>query len=233
MEITSQNKLIQLWQTLSPDEIRGINTALRSDFFNRREDLKQLFNFLRKQDLSNALPLSRQKVYQATFPNLPFDDLRLRGTMSDLQKRIERYLLIVSHETRDIAYQLEKVRMYRRRKLSKHFEFAHRRLDRLLGKHPWRNTDFFRVEQSSRIEKIAYASSNRRSKDLDLQSVANGIDLLFLMEKLRHACTQLSHQAVHPVQYDFGLLNYIIDVIPSLPFYEVPAVALYYHCYEF
>ncbi|MEO0788335.1 MAG: hypothetical protein AAFY36_06735 [Bacteroidota bacterium] len=233
MEITSQNKLIQLWQTLSPDEIRGINTALRSDFFNRREDLKQLFNFLRKQDLSNALPLSRQKVYQATFPNLPFDDLRLRGTMSDLQKRIERYLLIVSHETRDIAYQLEKVRMYRRRKLSKHFEFAHRRLDRLLGKHPWRNTDFFRVEQSSRIEKIAYASSNRRSKDLDLQSVANGIDLLFLMEKLRHACTQLSHQAVHPVQYDFGLLNYIIDVIPSLPFYEVPAVALYYHCYGF
>ncbi|MEM8584887.1 MAG: hypothetical protein AAGF87_11485 [Bacteroidota bacterium] len=206
---------------------------LRSEFFNRRDDLKLLFLYLRKRNIPEDLPLSRLMVHSAVFPDQVYDDTRLRGTMSDLQERIERYLMITAYESNTLQYQLEKVRMYRTRKLDKHYEFAQRKLDALLSKHPWRNADFFGVEQSSNVEKLAYASSNRRSKDLDLQSVADGIDQLFLIKKLRHACTQLSHQAVHPIAYDFGLLEDLIHRIPELQHYQVPAIALYYHCYSF
>lgn len=233
MEINDSNKLIQLWMTLSTKELRLIKTALLSDFFNRREDLKLLFSYLRKKEFPECLPLDRQLLHEHIFPARPYDDLRLRGSMSDLQERIERYLMLAQNEEDDLNYQLGKVRLYRSRKLFKHYEFAQRKLDRSLQKHPLRNVDYYRLAQSSSVEKLAYASSNRRSRDLDLQPVADGIDRLFLIEKLRHACTQLTHQAVHPVNYDFGLLHLIIDQLPKLAHYRIPAVALYYHCYGF
>ncbi|MEM6396770.1 MAG: hypothetical protein AAF741_10530 [Bacteroidota bacterium] len=233
MEISSGNKLIQLWISLSPAEIRGMNMLVHSIFFNRREDLSSLYAYLRKKEFPGCLPLERKDVHDAIFPERPYDDVRLRGTMSDLQERIERYLLLSHHESDTLNYQLAKVRLYRSRGLFKHYEFAQRKLDKMLEKQPERNADYYELAHGSAIEKLAHTSSNRRSRDLDLQPVADGIDRLFLIKKLRHACTQLTHQAIHPIDYDFGLLKLIIEQIPNLLHYRIPAVALYYHCFCF
>lgn len=74
---------------------------------------------------------------------------------------------------------------------------------------------------------------NKRTVELPLQEISDALDTLYLAQKLRHACTQLSHQAVYRSSYGQGLLPYVLDQVENGGYLSVPAVALYYYCYRF
>jgi hypothetical protein len=83
------------------------------------------------------------------------------------------------------------------------------------------------------LETAQFQTRTVRTEALPFQAISCSLDTLYLAQKLRHACTQLSHQAVFKAEYDFGLLPKVLEAVESGGFLAVPAVALYYHCYHF
>ena len=241
------SKLILLWQKLSKEEQRALKRFLQSPFFTLRQDVYRLYEALRrvsiwKKQVDNRAvneqrlqmkSFTKATLFTGTYPDEAYDDLRLRACMNDLQELIERFLLIRSQEQNPVSRQLELARLYQERQLDKHFKFAHRKLQNRLDLAPWKDADHYQQRLDGQVQYLLYESKKRRTGELQLQQVSDSIDQVFLIRKLRYACTQLSHQAVYSTNYDFGLLPHIIDQIPSSSYYSTPAVAIYFHCYKF
>jgi len=227
------NKLYELINTLDKHEIRQIRKLLRSPFFTRREDLPQVFAVLSAYRWDEKPFPSREKVYQQSFPDRPFDDLRLRGSMSDLLALIEEYLLIAHHRQSAVDNRLLLADLYRRRGLSRHFGACMKKAQRLLDQNEERNIDHFSKLQEYQVLQMQFQTQTQRTGQLNLQEISDTIDAHYLMKKLRHACTQLTHQAVYKTSYNYGLLPKLLDEIEIGEYLDYPAVAIYYYCYRF
>lgn len=247
MEKIYNSKLILLWQKLRQEEQRALKRFVQSPFFTLRQDLFRLYQALRhfsKWEKSRAeqpgnepifqfKPFTKAMLFARTYPEQSYDDLKLRASMNDLQELIESFLLIRDLAGNTLSRQLAISRIYQERQLDKHFRFAHRKLQLQLEGEPWRNADHFQTALDAKVQKLLFESKKRRTGELHLQQVSDSIDQVYLIQKLRYACTQLSHQAVYSTIYDFGLLPHLIDQIPSSSYYKTPAVAIYFHCYKF
>ena len=73
----------------------------------------------------------------------------------------------------------------------------------------------------------------QRNAPVFLQEVTNSLDTAYIAEKLKQACFMIAHQAMYNTNYSTGLLPFIINYIQEAPkILEIPAVAVYYYCYQ-
>ncbi len=227
------NKLYSLINTLDKQEIRQIRKLLRSPFFTRREDLPLLFACLSAYQWDNKPLPPREEVYKQCFPELEYNDLRLRGSMSDLMALIEEYLLIAHHRQSAVDNRLLLADLYRRRGLSKHFGRCMKKAHQLLDQNKARSIDHYSKLQEYQVLQMQFQTQTQRTGQLNLQEISDTMDAHYLMKKLRYACTQLTHQAVYKTSYNYGLLPRLLEDIESGGYLSYPAVATYYYCYRF
>ena len=229
----NQNKLNSLVNTLNKTEIRQIRKLLKSPFFTRREDLPRLFASLSaKRWVNKPLPTSEQ-LFKKAFPGIPYDDVKLRGSMSDLLVLIEEYLLIAHHRQAAIDNRLLLADIYRRRGLAKHFGSCMKKAEMLLDESQERNIDHYSRRVEHQVQYMQFQTQTQRTGKLNLQEISDTMDAHYLMKKLRHACTQLTHQAVSTTKYDLGLLPKVLEEIEKGDYLNYPALATYYYCYRF
>ncbi len=226
-------KLYDIIATLSEKETRQLYKLLRSPFFVLREDVKRLFTFIAQRQVKGKPIPSQEIVFRKTFPKAEWDDLRLRGTMSDLLGLIEEFLVINRQRANKLTTQLQLTEIYRRRKLSKCYQSSVKKVDRLLEEHPKRNADYYQHVLGLQMEKMEFQSSTKRTDHLYLQEISDTNDVLYLIKKLQTACAQLSHKSVYKTSYDYGLLNHLLEVIEQEKYISIPAIAIYYYCFRF
>lgn len=226
-------KLYQTLAILDKKEVRQFKRLLDSPFFVLRKDLKKMFEYLIPfQIKGNPFP-ENELVFQEIFPQKKYDYLLLRGAMSDLLKLIEEYLLILRRRNDTIKTQQLLAEIYRHRKLNKSYQSAIKGISNILEKQPLRNEFYFQQLLNFQLEEMNFKMSNQRTKIFNLDIISDTIDVLFLVQKLKHTCHQFSHQQVFKTEYDFGLLPHLIEVIEQEKYLKIPAVAIYYYCYRF
>ena len=225
--------LYELVQKLEKDESRQLKKYLRSPFITHREDTGRLFNCLLNY-LQKGKPLPEKRVlFSEIFHQSTYEDQKLRSTMSDLQQLIEQYLIWKYNRRDSLNSQLTLAEVYRQRNLPKHFKRTIRKAEVFWEKDPVQNSDYYQNLLKYQMEKVQFQLTNSRAEKLNLQEIGDTIDVLYLSQKLRHICTQLSHRAVFQADYQFGLLEQWIDVLENSAYLKVPAIALYYYCYRF
>jgi len=227
------NKLNNLINTLDKTEIRQIRKLLKSPFFTRREDLPRLFACLSARRWKNKALPSAEEMYRSTFPGQAYDDTQLRGSKSDLLALVEEYLLIAHHRQSAIDNRLLLANIYRRRGLSKHFDSCMKKANQLLEESQVRNVDYFSKLHEHQVLHMQFQTQTQRTGALNLQEIADTIDHLYLMKKLRHTCTQLTHEAVYKTSYNYGLLPNLLQEIKNGDYLKHPAIATYYYCFRF
>jgi len=225
--------LYQLLEKLDKRELRELKKLVRSPIATHRPELALLFN-----KLADALYRGRQlpdkpKLHLAVFGADPYDDQRLRSLMSDLHLLIEQHLMARAAQSDEVQAQLHLAHFYRQRGLVRHFESAIQKVAALQRQSAYRNVDYFERRLKFEIETNEFQSTDRRAGHLNLQEISDTMDVLYLAQKLRHACSQLSHRAVYQTDYRFGLLQAWIDVLEDSHYLHTPAIALYYYCYRF
>ena len=233
MEKFSDSKLWLLFEKLSKKELRQLRNFLRSPFYTRRDDVFRLYEYLRRRREKSSGSPSAEGAFAYTFPDAHYDGLKLRGTMSDLLELIEQYLLSNHFEKGALPAQFALASIYRARGLDKHFQWAMKLLKRKVGRFPYQNADFHNHKLAYQTELMYYQTRSQRTVQLNLQEVSEQMDRQYLAQKLRHACTQLSHQAVYKTEYDFGLLTPVLSKVEEMGFLDIPAIAIYYYCYRF
>lgn len=230
----SRPLLYRLLEKLDKSELRELKKLVRSPVATHRPELALLYAPL-SAALYQGKPLpDKPSLYALVFgADEPYHDQRLRSLMSDLHALLENHLMARAACTDPVQAHIQLARFYRQRGLTRHFELAIQKALALHEKSPYRNVAYFERQLSLQIELSQFESTDQRADRLNLQEISDTMDVLYLAQKVRHACSQLSHRAVYQTDYQFGLLQTWIDVLEDGPYLRIPAIALYYYCYRF
>lgn len=226
-------RLVALLQTFDRKEQRELRKFVASPYFNQRQDVMDLCELL-ISCFNEKLPLpSKEEMFRQLYgPNEAFDDHKVRMAMSFLMKLAEQYLLQREFFGDEIGAKTRLAAIYRQRSLPRHFERTMREVQEEHQKHPYRNADYHAREQRMLTEQFRFNLAQRRTVDHNLQAITDQLDLAYFAQKLRQACTLLSHQAVYKKTYDFGLLDAVLQQIEAQNLLVHTAIAVYYFCYK-
>ena len=226
-------KLYNSLKTLSKKEVRQFKRVLQSPFFTLRNDMYDLFECLAKKHLEGKLFPAREEIFQQVYPKKEYDYVLLRAAMSDLFKLLEEYLLILKRRSDKIKTQHLLAEIYRERRLKKCYQTVVKNTATILETQPLRNKFYFRQLLDFQLEEMELNNSNQNPKISNVKEISESIDILYLVQKLKHTCHQFTHQRVVKTDYDFGLLNHLIHVIEDEKYLKLPAISIYYYCYRF
>ncbi len=226
------SRLIAVVESLSKKEVRDLRKFLRSPFFNQREDVARLFEFLAERVFTLKVGPTKEQAHKVLYPGRPYDAQQVRYAMSWLLKAIEQYLSLQAVLGDERQQKIELARAYREKRLPKHFQQTMRQLARQQEQQPIRNAEYFEYEYRIQLEQYAFTASRRRISEHNLQEISDTIDLAFIARKLRQTCSLLSHQAVYKREYDFGLLEEALQFVDKKGLLRLPTIAGYYHCYH-
>jgi hypothetical protein len=226
-------KLVGLLETFSPEEWRELKKMVQSPFFNRREDVQKLcleLEYFVRYD--RPLP-EKAYFFEKLFPEeASYDDHKIRLATSLLYKLCEQYLAWQKLEEQTHLQDRMLVQNLRERGLSNHFQKTYKTVSQKLEEQPIRDARHFQDKMMLEMEAFQFSASQRRSAELNLQSLSRQLDLSYASQKLRQACLLVSHMAVFGKSYDFGLLNEVLDFVERENLIEEPAVGIYYHFYK-
>ncbi len=224
-----QSRLLMVIKSLSPKEIKELEAFLDSPFYNRRESVVTLFQYLIEQWFELDLIPTKEGAHQHLFPESSYEPQRIRQQMSWLLQLIEKYFATASFLDRSFEVDLEIARAYRQRGLEKQLTYTLRKVSDQLEKQPLRDADYYEYRYRVLEEQYFQTASKRRMGEQKLQQMSDNIDLAFLSRKLRQSCLALSHQAVYSTTYHFGLMDEILRYVEQRQLIKIPAIGLYYH----
>ncbi len=233
MSSHSNYKLHDTLRKLSRKEIKQIKKMLISPFFVGRKDVGDLFGFLSEFTLKDKPFPAKEQVFKNVFPDKSFNYALLRGTMSDLFELIEQYFLIDKQKSNVIKTRHLLAEIYRQRDLTKCYQTVVKKTAHLLENYPQRNEFYYRQLLDFQMEEMEFLIDNERTKNFNLDDISDTIDILYLVQKLKHTCTQFSHKRVYNADYDFGLLPHFLAPIEQEKYLSIPAIGIYYYCYRF
>ncbi len=221
------SRLAVLFSNLDKKERSEVTRAVHTPYFNVREDVAALWQLLCKQQ---ALP-TKEAVFAAIYPNLPYDAQKVRALMSWLLDLVERVLAIRAFEQAAIPPKLYLLRAFRQKGLTQHFREIAKEIGEKQRDIGQQDSAFY--QQSYEMEWLNYElSSINRATELNLQVISDTLDIGFMVEKLRQSCFLLAHQAVFKKDYDTGLLSLLLSHIAAKEeLLAIPAIRTYYYCY--
>ena len=226
----NKSRVYELFNSLPKKDLKALKKWVRSPSFNQRGHVQALFDYFVGCKEKKVAP-DRHAAFQKLFPQHPYDDHKLRLSMSLLLKCIEQYL-VWSELTQDpVNKQIALASAYRRLKLPRHFEKSLSNARQMQQSSPLKNAEYYRDEYALQLEQYRYHSSQSRMKGLNLQAVQENLDIAYITSKLRQTCFAISHQVVYKQNYEFGLLPAILHNIQDQQYLDIPAISVYYYCY--
>ena len=224
-------RLWDILEQMSRRELNEVADCMRSPWFNKREYVVKLFDFLVecKEELQ-IIPDSKM-IHARLFSEREFNDSRIRSAVSLVLKVVERWMALKVLEEDTANGTLALAKAYRRKKLQKHYDQTVRQTEAIFEKEPLRNADFYNDLYRFENEKYQSLSAQRKLSAINLQSLSDKLDIGYLSQKLRQTCISISHTRVYSKEYDFGLLQVVLEKAAQPHYQAIPAISLYYHGY--
>lgn len=226
----SKSKLGLIIKQLSNKECEIIRDSLESPLLDGKKHHLTLFNEYLK-NRKTKVEKDRQKLRSKLFNN-SISDAQLRLYMSELFKIIST-CLVMMYAKNDLSYQ-DKILISRFKHSDEHKLFDSQFTGGLkrLENHQFRNAEYLELKYDLGFQEYAHISSSNRTRDLNIQELLDDVDLIFISKKLRQACFAVAHQSVYGQEYDYGLLNEVIDHVEKNDLLKYPSIRLYYSAYK-
>lgn len=225
------SRLITLFETLSKAEFRQLDKVLRSPFFNQKEDLIHLFDYLNQSlNYEGVLP-SKQDIFKKLFPKEPFVAEKVRWLMSKLTKVIENFLAYQEYFSDPAMVKTKIAIAYRKRELEKHFHATIQEAEKILEKAPYQHGESFRNRYEIQLEKYNFTSKGARKSSENFYDITHNYDVFFLSTKLRQGCISLSLQNLSNTEQELGMIAETLQYVQKKGMLDIPAISVYYYCY--
>lgn len=228
-----QPALFNLVLSFEKSELLRFGKFVNSPFFTHRTDVALLFAVLARYCYQKKPFPQKAILFKACFPEKEYNDLMLRGTMSDLGELMKEFLIWQHLRGDKLRSEMALMDQFGARNLSKFYEKQAQKTQKQLAEASIQNADFHQHSLEYLLKTGQYMTRTTRAGELPLQAISDSLDALYLAQKLRHACSLLSHQAVYRSHYDHGLLPFVLEQVEQGDFLKTPAIALYYYCYRF
>ena len=223
-----------IWDVIkqfSTQEWRDFRRFLQSPYFNTREDLFVLFEYLMENRSLNTPP-NRELVFAEVFPEKKFDRAEMRLMLSYLFRLLEQFLRIEDNEKNRTSQKSTLLSIYKNRNLTRQLRKTLNQSQKIHEKSKQQHPEYYLEAYYLEREEYDILSSAGRTQELNLQQVEDNLDNAFISFKLRQACLTRAHEAVFNTKYDVRLLKELLKIAQSSPFKNVPAIVVYSYCYR-
>lgn len=228
-----KTKAFQLLQTFSKWELIHLDKFLNSPFFNKREDVISLFNFLIQEKEKKKSNLSKENTFSNVYPNGEFDQKKLYLLISYLFKLMEQFLAFREMSNNKSLFKLYLGKAYRQKQQPENFQRVLKEGKRILKKQPLRDRNYLRELYDFDFEHYDFIDSKSGDTKNTLQELADSFDVMYIAEKLKQFCFQVSHQNIINKDYTSNLGYAILQLLEEKPqLLEFPAIHIYYLCYQ-
>ncbi|MCB0638878.1 MAG: hypothetical protein KDC54_19755 [Lewinella sp.] len=206
---------------------------MQSPFFNQREDVLKLYDYLvAGKHLEEEKFLEKDRVYRKVYPKEPYNDAKLRQVNHFLLKQLEQYFAYTELSADRFNFPIAMLKAYRKRRIERAFHKTYNALIKAGLALPELDGAGLKHAFALRDEYASFMATVDRTQDIGLQQSIDAFDVQFIAEKLKHACLALSHEKVVRTRYESRLLDSVLQVVAeneSLLTY--PAVTIYYYIY--
>lgn len=225
------SKLIQILSSLSEIELRHFHRFVNSRVFNKHKHVIQLFDLILSYLKNDTYKLDKLTAFELIFPNQPYQDKKIRDVMSYLQRVLERFLAFQELYQQDSTELIALSKSFRKRSFWKFFDAAAKRSDNAQQSTPIKDMDYHYRNYQLEQEKYFALIGKKRATETNLQSVTDLLDISYFSNRLRQSCYMIAHKNVYKGEYNFGIINEIINEVNSKQLYQIPAIGIYYHGY--
>ena len=227
----SDSNLQQLFKSLGPAELKDLDKALHSPFFNYRNEEIRLFEYLLKTRKAKSNEITAEAAFKYVFPKQPVDITRLRHVMTYLSRIITRVIVIHELEETEEQKQLLLARSLRKRNLNKLFLSNYNNTSNYYNNEAQLSPDLYYNQLQLNTEYYTYSISNRRAKNQDLQKLSDDLDSFYIIQKLKHACNILSYKNIFTFEQEGNLMLEIKTLVEKKKLLSNPLVNLLYQNY--
>lgn len=224
-----ESKVIHVLRTFSRSELGRWRDFVRSPYHNKNKYVIALAQFLEKRYPSfHPAKTTKERAFAFIFPQLKYNDLRLRHLLSLLLKVTEEFLAVQSTRQNRVNKNIGLMETFSKRNLSKHFETSGREVLQLQQNK--KEQDVFHYYQQYRIylqREWFLDQKDSRRKITGFQKVSDNLDAFYLINKLKQCCVMVNHHNVFGQQYELKLMDEVLNHLKTNK-YDIPLLNLYH-----
>lgn len=223
------SKLLLLFKTLEPSDLRSLSKFVRSPFFNKKEEVIGLFEFLKKQHKLNFPDKNLKKafVFARTLPNIPFSEKRLKYNMSELLNLLHRYISISTYEKDGIIPELNKMNYFSEHKLGNDYQRELRKATEKVAKLSVSDEKYRQAYLLERTKDHNAQQIGIRDNNPYLQNTMDSFDKYFFLKKLRYLCQMLDQETILTSTFRKFMIVEMEQIILEGDYPKEPLIAVY------
>lgn len=228
-----QSRLVEVFRSLDKKELRGLEKFVKSPFFNQRDDVIALFEYLRKRyPFRNNKGLGREEIFRFLHPDAPYEEKNLGYTFSFLFKAIKSFLAWQEFNADPVAEQIALCRALRKKGVKRIFDSEIKLAEKMQQEQQLRNSKYHFQQYQILLERDELYLSEGRSETHNFQQYSNEFTYYYLANKLRYYCRGLLQKTIYKSDQKQLLLEEVIQHVESRDYSHIPAISLYYNSYK-
>ncbi len=212
------SKLIQLYQTLTTEEKKGIGKWIKTPFCKANTEITLLWNYLNKITSFSPQNTNKEVLFKIAFPKKEYKDAAIRLIMTHLTNGIMDYLSWNYLNKNPLQKQWICIKEQQQRGMKKFAiqliqEYKETLLEKAYLNQDWLYNDY---QRELTLQELVYA--DKRDKNSNLQITSDKLDTFYIAAKLQLLNTTLCHSQIYNINYDIHLQEEILAAA-LLPMY--------------
>lgn len=225
--------LTQTMARLSRPQLKSARRWLSQNTPNPRPEVILLFDYLMAfWPFGEAAQPDKNGAWQAAFPDRPFDDKRLRYTLSFCYQGIKEWLVWEQLQQQPAQVETLTARALYQLGMPDAYEAELDTALRQLEKQPLRSAQYLRTGHDIRQLQYETQTLRRRSEAAGIADSAQSLTIYFIAERLRQACAAELHRQLNNISYTPHFIDECMALATMPPFSDEPAIITYYHGYQ-
>lgn len=226
----ADRKFFSALKTCSEAELAHFRSFAASPYHNRRAEWLALLDYLIGcWPLFSEADTQAPRLYALLQPGAPFNDKDLRYALSGLNQLLERFWAFERFGADALRPDLDLMAVLTERGLDKAYRQAARRAAQQLERQP-RHTRYFQDQlQLLELEEQQFERQRVRRFDNAIQRAADTLDAYYYLQRLKLTCAMIDRQRILQGAYDLGLTDEWLRHLQQRPFFQEPAIQLFYH----
>ena len=224
--------LLELFGKLNNEEIRKLKKFVVSPYFFRHNDVVKLYEYLFSKKYLSENNTNRTKIFTALYGNVAYDDARLRYITSLALDVLEQFFQTEKNNQNEVQNLLSISKTLHEKQLNHQAANFLQKAVSLHQTKPTQNAAHW--QQQLQLEEELFKQSNQqsRSKENNLQNILSTLDQYYVTQLLKYACIAISYQQIIKHDYQYLLLQNVLELAQKDASILNETSIIYYKIYQ-
>lgn len=226
------SKLLEIFRKLNSEEIRKLKKFVVSPYFFQHDDVVKLYEYLFSKKYLSENNTNRTKIFQYLYGDIAYDDARLRYITSLATDVLEQFFQIERNNKNEVNNALSISKTLHEKQLSAYADTFLQKAISLHQQSTQQNATHW--QYAFHLEEEIFKQSNQqsRNKDNNIQSIIHTLDQYYITQLLKYACVATSYQQIIQQDYQYLLLQTILDIAKKDETILNKSALIYYKIYQ-